>query len=380
MNYCKKCIQLDTRPKIYFDKNGICGACLWEGEKKKINWKQREKELKKIAQKAQEEARKRNTYDCVLGVSGGKDSTFAALYARDKLKLNCLLVNAAPAKNTEIGQYNVDNLLNQGFDMITVKVNPNVLKKLIKTDFYRALNISRPTEYPLWASAPQIALAYNVPLIIQGENAALTLGVRKGEKELGGDASVGGSSNTRSKGSAVILYAGLEGIDKKELFLYTAPDAKKLKKAGIKSIWLQYYAKEWSQCGNAQFAIKNGLKIRNDSLKNLGRIHKHSCLDSDFHMVNQLFKYVKLGFGFATDEACYDIREGRLSREEGLALVKKYDGLCGDKYIKNFCNYINISEAEFWKVVNKFRNKDLFKKKNRKWELKDEFKPWLNNN
>lgn len=373
MKYCKKCVQPNTRPKVYFNEDGICGACLWEEEKKNINWKKREEELATISKWAKKEAKKRGSYDCIIGASGGKDTTFTALYVMNKLNLNCLLVNCAPAQITEIGQYNIDNLLNMGFDMLTIKVKPSISKKLIKRDFYKYLNISKPTEYPLWASASHVATAYNIPLIIQGENEALTLGAR-GELPLDGDASKQYKNNTLAGGNVYKEYAGHDGVEKKDLLLYQFPDPELFEKTNIKAIWLQYYVKEWSQPGNAELAIKYGLRIRQDDLRELGRIHKHSSLDSDFHMVNQMFKYVKFGFGFATDEACYDIREGRLTREEGFKLVKKYDGLCGEKYIKKFCDYIDISIEEFWNVVENFRNNELFEKIKGNWILKSEYK------
>ena len=102
MRICKECIQPDTRPGIYFDENGVCGACLWEHEKKMIDWKERESELEKIIAKTK--SRSTSNYDCAIGVSGGKDSTFQALLARDRFQLNCLLVNYQPENITTIGE------------------------------------------------------------------------------------------------------------------------------------------------------------------------------------------------------------------------------------------------------------------------------------
>ncbi len=364
MRYCKRCVQPDTRPNIYF-KDGICGACLWEEEKKKIDWKQREKELHEIAEWAKSEGNKRGTYDAALGVSGGKDSTFTSLYARDRLGLNCLLVNAAPELITEVGRHNVDNLLNLGFDMITIKVNPLVQKRLMKRDFYKYLQIRKSSEYPLWASTYRVAMEKNIPLVIQGENAALTLGASQG-MNTDGDASQIYKTNTLGGVTAAEEFKDI--ADKKELFLYEFPD---LSNWDGRAIWLQYYVKEWSQVGNAEFSKKRGMGVREDDLHELGRLYGHNSADSDFHMVNQMFKYVKFGFGFATDEACYDIREGRLTRDEGFKLVREYDGLCGEKYIKKFCSFIGIDIHEFWKVVDSFRNKDLFEKIDGEWRLKE---------
>ena len=133
MKICKNCIQPDTRPGIFFDENGVCGACLWHQEKNKINWSAREEELHKIAKWAKENTM--SNYDCVIGVSGGKDSTFQALTARDSLGLRCLLVNYQPDNITKIGSQNIENLKQLGFDVISIRPNPQIMKKLVKFDF-----------------------------------------------------------------------------------------------------------------------------------------------------------------------------------------------------------------------------------------------------
>jgi len=145
--------------------------------------------------------------------------------------------------------------------------------------------------------------------------------------------------------------------------MYQFPDKQQMRNSGMRAIYMQYYLKDWSSNNNAEFAIANGIRVReNVSPTELGRVHTHTCLDSDFHPVNQLLKYYKLGFGYATDEACYDIREKLITRDEGIARVKKYDGRCSDYYIKGLCDYLEITEGEFWRVVEGFVNKDLFYK------------------
>lgn len=368
MKYCKKCLQPDTRPGIKFNVEGICYACLYEEEKKKIDWEQREKELKEIAEWAKRTAK--GPYHCVIGVSGGKDSTFQAVYAKEKLGLNVLLVNSEPDKITEVGKYNIENLINLGFDVIKMRPNPKIVKKLVKKSFYEYGNPIKPTEYPLWTSAYIIADKFDIPLIIQGENAALTLGVVNTGLGNDGNALNVNEGNTLAGGNASDWVD--DGIELDKLFMYQFPNKNKLIEKGIKAIYLQYYVKEWSQVYNADFAIARGLHGRvTEDLHDIGRYRRYSALDSDMQIVNQMLKYYKFGFGFATDEACYDIREGRISRDDAIWLVKEYDGKCSEKYIKDFCKYIDISKEEFWRVVDKFVNRELFKKdENGKWQPK----------
>lgn len=369
MRYCKKCVQPDTRPNIYFSEEGICGACLWKEEKKTIDWEKRSQELQAIAEWAKKEAKQRGTYDCVLGVSGGKDTTFTAVYARDRLGLNCLLVNAWPEQMTQLGRLNIENLSNLGFDMITIRPNPRVMRQIIKNDFYTVGNMNISTEYTIWSSAYRVAMEHKVPLIIQGENEALTLGASKGLNR-DGDAAQVYKNNTLSGINAFQRYAECEGVAKKDLYLYKFPEPGLLDRIGIQAYYLEYYINEWDQVGNAEFAMKHGLRIRDDDLEELGSVQKFCAMDSDLWIVNQVLKYVKLGFGYATDEACYEVREGRITREEAFDLVRKYDGKCGQKFIDKFCSYVDIKLNEFWRVVESFRNTDYFEEVDGEWVLK----------
>ncbi len=372
MKYCKRCLQPDTRPGIMFNTDGVCYACLYEESKKMIDWKGREKELSNIAGWAKEESAKRqNAYDCVIGVSGGKDSTYQAVYAKERLGLRPLLVNCAPDEITEVGRHNLDNLnrLSGGFDVISLRPNPVIAKMLAKNSFLERGNIVAASEYCLFASAYRIAFQFNIPLIIQGENAALTLGTVKNQDSSGNAFNVVELDTVRKFDLSELL----EGTDlsEQDLYLYSMPDIEEMKKRGFRAIWLQYYVKEWSQVYNADFAVARGLLGRtSEDLHDLGRYRRFSALDSDLQIVNQMIKYYKFGFGFATDEACYDIREGRLSRDEAKWYVKEYDGQCGEKYITDACRYMGISKNEFYETLNKYVNKELFCNVEGEWKPK----------
>jgi len=352
MKVCSRCIQPDTRPGIYFDDQGVCGACLWEEEKKEINWEAREKELEEIAEWAKNTAK--SNYDCAIGVSGGKDSTKQALTARDRLGLRCLLVNCEPEGVTEIGSHNIENLKKLGFDVINLRPNPKVMKILIKRDFYKYLNPVKITEFPLYASAYIIAEKFDIPLIIQGENPGLTLGTSL--TGVGTDSNAMKADELQTLSSGWKEYVEIEGVEEKDLYLFHY-DRKKLEEKGCKAIWLNYFLKEWSNYKNAIFSKEHGLEWRPEDFdrESVGTYLPYFQLDGDLTQVNQLLKYIKFGFGQCMDHACYDLREGRIAREEAIKLVKKYDGKCSEVYIEKFCNYIDISQNEFWSVTEKFR-------------------------
>ena len=364
MEICTNCIQPNTRPGIYFNEEGVCGACLWGKEKNKIDWDLRCKELQDIALWAKKNSK--GDYDCTIGVSGGKDSTKQAITARDKLDLNCLLVNCEPENITDIGRKNIENLKNLGFDVVTIRPNPNVMKRLIRYDFFEHLNPIKATEFALYSSTYIIAEKFKIPLIIQGETQVLTLGTRLISAGQVQDA-LNVDQNMRTLSQGCQEYLNVDGIKKRDLFLFRY-NKENLKELGIKGIWLQYYLKEWSYRGNAEFSKKYGLTVReNFNPKDIGTYVDFSALDSDLNHVNQMLKYIKFGFGFCMDHACYDIRDGYITRNEAMNLVKDYDGKCSEEYIKKFCDYIEITIDKFWDTANSFRGPMWSKNEDNEW-------------
>ena len=351
MKICKRCIQPDTRPGIYFNNEGVCGGCLWEDEKKRIDWESRENELRDIAEWAKKTAK--SNYDCAIGISGGKDSTKQALTARDRLGLRCLLVNCEPDGITDIGKHNIENLKKLGFDVIGIRPNPKVVRMFVKRDFYKYLNPVKITEYCLWASTYIIADKFDIPLIIQGDNPGLTLGTSLTGVSTDSNAMKADELQTLSSGWKE--YTEIEGVEEKDLYLFHY-NRKKLEEKGCKAIWLNYFLKEWSSHKNAVFSKEHGFKWRTEnSPEAVGTYDVYFALDTYLAPVNQLLKHTKFGFGFCVDVSCYDLRDGLLTRDKAIELVKKYDGKCSEVYIEKFCNYIGISQKEFWSVVEKFR-------------------------
>lgn len=357
MKYCKNCLQTDTRPGITFTDDGICSACAFRiNEFSKINWYKRETELKDISSWAKENSN--SGYECVVGISGGKDSTFQALYAKEKLGLKVLLVNTAPDNITEVGRHNLENLVQKGFDLVSFRPNPNVMSLLTRKSFVKYGNPVKPSEYPLYSIPYQTALNYRIPLVIWGENIAMTLGVSR--LGMSGDALNFVGHNTL-EGIETENYWLQDGLTLKDLLPYSFPNVSELRN-NLRAIYLNYYVKEWGWKNNTDFSVSKGLKGRDDKPELTGRINPYNSVDGDIQIVNQMIKYYKLGFGFVTDEVCYYIREDLMTREEGIDLIKKYDGKCGDAYLEEFCKYIDIKLGEFWEVVDKHVNKKLFKK------------------
>jgi N-acetyl sugar amidotransferase len=358
LKICEKCVQPDTRPGIFFDKNSVCGACLWEEEKKKIDWRQRKEELLEIVRIAK--SKSTGPYDCAIGVSGGKDSTKQAITARDELGLRCLLVNYEPENITELGRHNIDNLKHLGFDVLTIHPSSQVMKKLIRYDFFNHLNPVKASEFPLYSSTYIIAEKFDIPLIIQGENPGLTVGTSLTGVGTDSDALKAYQLQTLSRGWQE--YLNVDGITEDNLYLLHY-DVQKLLDADTRGIWIQYYLKDWSYRGNAEFSKKYGFQERKDvDPEEIGTYVPFAQIDSDLVHTNQMLKFIKFGFGQCMDHVCYDLRDGFIDRKTGIELVLKYDGKCAQKYIDQFCNYIEISKTEFNETIEKFRGNIWYKK------------------
>jgi len=160
MKYCKKCLQIDTRPGIRFDENGICPACNYHASLQEVDWDERRKELEEIVTFGK--ANNHSGYDCIIGVSGGKDSTRQAFYVKDVLKMKPLLVSLGypPEQVTQRGVDNVSNMINHGFDCISINPSPQVWRKLMLKAFLNFTNWAKSTELALFSSVPRLAIAY----------------------------------------------------------------------------------------------------------------------------------------------------------------------------------------------------------------------------
>lgn len=367
VKYCRACCQPDTRPNTRFTEDGFCFPCHVAANPQAIDWDARRRELEAIADFGRES--NVSGYDCIIGVSGGKDSVRQAMYARDELGLKPLLVCCTypPEQQTERGTGNLANLIELGFDTVTVSPSPQVSKALMRQSFFKFGNLARSNEMVLYASAPKVAIAYHIPLIFLGENPAITLGEWSGS--LGGDASRMKYGNTLGGGDPKDLMA--EGMTRKDVLWYTYSSDEEMEQGRLRIVYLGYYIPDFNKWENARFAIEHGLVIRDDPPEDIGDITGAEALDEDFVIVNQMIKYVKYGFGKVTDQVGEFIRAGRMTRTEAIAQVKAYDGRCAQRYLDSFCSYLEISPERFWKVVESYRDPKIWKRgSDGGWELR----------
>jgi N-acetyl sugar amidotransferase len=357
MKYCITCLQPDTRPNTYFTDKGICPACHYFSALKDVDWNERFEILKEIFSKR----KKINKlyHDCIIGVSGGKDSTRQALFLRDKLNINPLLVclSYPPEQITQRGVDNLSNLINLGFDVVVSCPAPQTWRELKQEGFDIFTNSFRSTELALFASVPQIAINYGINLILWGENPALQVGDMKSLGKNGYDGNSIKNSNTLSSGISWMLD---KGYSMSQIIPYQYPETFEFEKFGLEIVYLGWFLGDWSLANNALYSCANGLNIRTDGVEKTGDLYGITALDEDFTPINQLIKYYKFGFGRVTDYVNEEIRQGKMLRSDAIKLVEKFDSSFDEKYLQDYCAYLEISVHEFWQKIEMTVNKNLF--------------------
>jgi N-acetyl sugar amidotransferase len=358
--YCKKCLNVNTRPNIKFTDDGICPPCRFYESREKYTPEIIEEKLSEI--KAFAKTHNKSGYDCIIGVSGGKDSTRQALYVKEKFGLKPLLVsmNYPPEQISSNGVNNLSNLISMGFDCINISCSPQTWKKAMRHAFIHFGNWAKATEYALFASVPRVAVAYKIPLIWWGENPAAVLGEMG---VLGKDLSDGNRlkySNTLQGGNFNWLLD--IGIEKKQILQYIYPSDEEMDKAEIRIVFLDFFMKEFSLTTNGNFSLIRGLNTKKPNPLINPDLTGTSMVDEDFININMMLRYLKFGFGRTSDLMNEEIRYGRISREEAIEIVSKYDGNFDIEILNRFCNYIEISITEFWEIADKYVNNQLFER------------------
>lgn len=358
MNYCKLCLQPDTRPNSKFNDHGICPACNYAELVKHVDWQERYEIMEDLLKKFPR--RSGQHFDCIIGVSGGKDSTRQALFVRDKLGLTPLLacLSYPPEQVSERGTRNISNLINHGFDVVLLAPAPQTWRALMRESFLRFVNWAKSTELALFASVPQLAIRYRIPLIFWGENPGLQVGDLKTLGRHGYDGNNLRYMNTLAGGAMDWMLES--GYEMRELLPFIYPSTDEFDAANLQIVYLGWFMGDWSEVTNAMYSCTEGLEIRKDTVENTGDLYGVTALDEEWVTLNQMIKFYKFGFGRVTDYVNEDIRAGRISRAEGVRLVELYDDACSDEYIGSFCDYIGITVPAFWDKVHASLNTDLF--------------------
>ncbi len=357
--FCKKCVISNQRPRITFNAEGVCSACQYaELKRVSIDWKKREQEMFALLDKYRS---KDGSYDCIVPGSGGKDSASVAHQLKFKYGMHPLTITWAPFIYTDIGWRNYVAFKDSGFDNLLFFPNGTMHRKLSRLAFELVGDNFLPFIFGQKAYAFHTAVKFGIPLIFYGES---------GEVEYGGSTKNMNKSHEGIedwkelyfKGTALndLVEYGLQaGLIKKEeaannaLEFYRPPEAKKVEALGAQMHWFSYYQK-WVPQEHYYYAIENtGFKANPE--RSEGTYSKYASLDDKTDGFHYYMAFIKFGIGRATADAAHEIRDGHLTREEGVALVKKYDGEFPKKNFKEILEYLGMTEAEFWEVIEFYR-------------------------
>lgn len=367
ITWCKNCLNMSTRPRITFDDRGWCNACQWMEEKKKMDWSPREKELEKLLEKYRS---KDGAFDCITTVSGGKDGSYVSYVLKHKYNMNPLAITIRPALAMEIGDQNLLNFIQSGYDHVHLSPNTKVLDRLNKYGF-----IEKGFPYYGWLIAIMSAViktasSFKIPLIFYGED---------------GEVEYGGSSESKNKSLYDISYMKrvyLEGghekvldrirqdddISESELSFFKFPSDEEVSNIGLTFTHMSYF-EPWDSYRNYVVAKEHcGLIEKQEG--NDDTFTNFAQNDQALYALHAYLMYLKFGFGRATQDAGIEIRRGSMTRDQALNLVRMYDNAYPHDLIPIYLEYYKMSKKEFDLVLDKYANKDLFEKIDGVWSPK----------
>ena len=358
IRYCSRCVFPETKPDLFYDDEGVCSACQAAEKKvKEIDWEKRKKEFFDIVEFYRKPSNETG-WDCVVPVSGGKDSTYQAWFLKHECGMNPLCVCFETTNITELGQKNLDNLSAQGLDVIYFKKNHQAYKTMVVEGFKRVGDEMWPNHLGIFTIPVMVATKFGIPLIVWGENP---------QKEYGGPLSSIQNNILDRRwleefggllGNRIQDMIGVDGLTARQLTPYFYPSEEELKKVGIVSLFLGHYF-FWDARRQLEIVKNFGFSVKEDGPVE-GTYTNYENLDEKMHGLHDYLKFVKYGFGRATDHACIDIRNSRITRDEGLALVKKYDGKYPHYSVSEFIKYSGMSKEEVDAIIDSFTNPLLF--------------------
>lgn len=382
--FCRRCVMSNQRPAssvefrhapdhkhraLHFNEDGVCDACRLAEHKEQIDWKERENTLLKLLDRYR---RNDGSYDCIVPGSGGKDSCYASHILKYKYGMHPLTVTWPPILYTEIGWQNYRNWIEAGgFDNIAFKQNGKVMKLLTRLSIENLLHPFQTFILGQKNLAPKIAVKYGIPLIFYGEN----------EAEYGNPIADNANSLRDKSYYAIdnldeIYLAGVkirELTDKYELSLsdlraYLPADYREIEKSKIEVHYLGYYLK-WIPQESYYYAVEH-CGFQANPVRTEGTYSKYNSLDDRIDGFHYYTTFIKFGIGRATYDASQEIRNSHLTREEGMALVKRFDGEFPRRYFKEVIDYIGMKEERFIDLCDKFRSPHLWKKTSDGWKLR----------
>lgn len=400
VKFCKKCVISNQRPNscsefehkentkketIHFDKEGVCDACRVADEKKEFDWQTREKELVELCDRFRS---KDGSYDCLVPGSGGKDSFYQAHMLKYKYGMHPLTITWAPHMYTDWGWKNFQAWIHAGFDNILYTPDGKIHRLLTRLAVEKLFHPFQPFIIGQKSLAPKIAALYNIPLIFYGENEAEYGNPKADNSSAKRDFHYFTATDKNKIYLAGVSVKELEkyyGVETGALKLYLPENPEILEKKRIEVHYLGYYLK-WHPQGAYYYAVENG-GFQAAPERTAGTYSKYNSIDDKIDDFHYYTTYIKFGIGRATYDASQEIRNEEITREEGISLVKKFDGEYPERFETEIFNYLSIPEKEyavvskmfdqpimdrdyFMDLADKFRSPHLWKNENGVWKLR----------
>jgi N-acetyl sugar amidotransferase len=357
MRYCTKCIMPTTRPEQVFT-DGVCDACHSAVDKHiHIDWQKRETEFRSILDQYRGDG---SDYDCIIPVSGGKDSCYQAITMRDKYGMTPLCVTHTPCDLTDVGLKNLNFLRDQGFDLIQISANRKNYKELVRLGFFKLGDCCWPEHIGIFTAPVRVAVNYKIPLLIWGENSQF---------EYGGPAAKKDNNYLDRNWLEQFQMSGHrlsdvvhDGIDLKSIKTLIYPSDEDIEQVGVTGLFLGYFEK-WDSKRNSDLCCSLGWNKNPDGPVE-GAFNDIENLDCKWiGGLHDYMKFIKYGYGRATDQLCIEIRAGRMTREQAVqALRDSSEGQVPWKYTPDFLSYLNITKEQFIANLDCFTNKLIFER------------------
>lgn len=351
MRWCQSCVLPDTRPSLVIGGDGVCNACAASRIRAGIDWNARRRALEEIAESAK--ARSKG-HDCLIPVSGGKDSTWQVVQALE-LGLRPLCVTWRPPARTPLGRRNLDNLISLGVDHIDYSINPDVERRFTLAAFERFGATGVPMHMAIFNIPLTVAVRFEIPLILWGENSAAEYGGTEDEARghrLDNDwlRKFGVTHGTAAKD-----WIG-DGLSAKDLAPYIGPDPDALESQGIDAIFLGHFL-PWDVETSLEVAKAHGFEAADRPRTGY---YNYADIDDDFISIHHWMKWYKFGFTRVFDNLALEIRRGRMSRGRAIDII----GETGDDTpladIEKFCGFAGITQDRFFEIAARFRNRDVW--------------------
>ncbi len=358
--YCARCVLPDTRPGLRIGADGVCEACANHARRPHVDWDARAAQL---AERFNDARRRANGYDCVIPVSGGKDSTWqVATCLRHGLRV--LAVTWRTPGRTSIGQQNLDNLIALGVDHIDYTINPRVERAFMRAALEKTGSTAVPMHMAMYAIPLRVATSMRIPLVIWGENPHQEYGRTDDSANPDRLDPDWGRRHGILQGSTPADWIGPE-LSRKDMEPYFGPDPEAFDAAGVQSIFLGDFL-PWDPETSLRVAEENG--FRRAATPRVG-LYDYADIDCAFISVHHHFKWLKFGFTRLFDNLALEIRNGRISREDAIGLIRTRGDQRPSADIDALCEFLLISKASFAQIEDRFRNRDIWRQTDGVWRI-----------